>query len=164
MVSGAVSLGEGCCVCRSRRGFSLSVGSSSPLASSAMTMIAATTATASRIQAQGMFRRFRSGAVGGGTGAVPVMTCVAGAATAAAGGSTAVPGSRRAAANAAASGNRSAGSLDIARRTTAARSRGTSPGRSGTGSRRWASAVATGVSPTNGRRPARHSKATTPRE
>ena len=59
-------------------------------------------------------------------------------------------GSRSAAANAAPSAYRSVGSLASARRTTAARSAGTSAGRAGTGSRRWASAVATGVSATNG--------------
>ena len=62
------------------------------------------------------------------------------------------------------SGNRSSGVFDIARRTTAASGAGTSSGRSGTGSRRCISAVATAVSATNGRRPARHSNATTPSE
>ncbi len=76
----------------------------------------------------------------------------------------AVAGLRRAPASSRPSRKRWVGSLASARRTTAARSAGTEAGRSGTGSRRWASAVATAVSPTNGRRPARHSKATTPSE
>ena len=66
---------------------------------------------------------------------------------------TAVAGLRSAAANASPSANRSPGSFASARRTTAARSAGTDGGRSGTGSRRWARAVATAVSATKGRRP-----------
>ena len=144
-----------------------SVGSSSLspwlIRSSTITTIAtrAITARTGHTQLRRSVLVVRRAVVGGGSGAT---TWVAGAGGGATTWVAAVAGLRSAAANAAPSANRSAGSFASARRTTAARSAGTEAGRSGIGSRRWASAVATAVSPTNGRRPARHSKATTPRE
>ena len=114
-------------------------------------------------------RRESAGATGGAAGGtIPVSTAVAGAASAGCattgGTGPTAAGSRSAAANAAASAYRSAGSLARLRRVTAARSAGMLSGSGGTGSRTWASAVATALSATKGRRPTRHSKSTTPRE
>ncbi len=73
-------------------------------------------------------------------------------------------GLRTAAAKAVPSAYRSSGSFASARVTTAATGAGTLAGSVGTGCWRCASAVATGVSASKGRRPVRHSNATTPRE
>jgi hypothetical protein len=68
-----------------------------------------------------------------------------------------------AAPSSAALAGRCAGSLASADPTTAATAAGTTSGSGGGGRLTWASAVATGVSASNGRLPARVSKATTPR-
>ena len=54
--------------------------------------------------------------------------------------------------------------ISVASSAAYAQDAGTVSGSSGTGLRRWATAVATGVSATKGLRPARHSNATTARE
>ena len=163
MVSGAGSRSSGGRRARSARtagrgralvagGLLVAVGSSQRRRSRPTTTSASRTRPRAAARALGgVGRRGARGPGGTGAAAAPVITWVAGAGRGGRGAASPTRGGvAQGGGEAAASGNRSAGSFDIARRTTAARSAGTSAGSSGTGSRRWASAVATGVSPTNG--------------